>query len=85
MIQHWTLNRYFGRQYLLWFLLFMTALAGVIFLFEIAELMRRAADRPDTSFIMILKMGVYKLPETVEKILPFVVLFAGMFTFLCRR
>jgi len=81
MIQHWTLNRYFGRQYILWFVLFLVALAGVVFLFEVAELMRRAADRPDTDFMLVLKMGIYKLPETVEKILPFVVLFAGMFTF----
>ena len=81
MSQHWTLNRYLGRQYLLWFMVFLSGLAGIIFLFEIAELLRRAADRPDTSFILILKMGVYKLPETVEKVLPFVVLFAGMFTF----
>ena len=81
MIRHWTLNRYFGRQYLLWFMLFLSALAGIIFLFEIAELLRRAADRPDTSFMLILRMGIYKLPETIEKILPFVVLFAGMFTF----
>jgi lipopolysaccharide export system permease protein len=81
MIQHWTLNRYFGRQYLLWFMLFLSSLAGIIFLFEVAELLRRAADRPDTSFGLILKMGVYKLPETIEHILPFVVLFAGMFTF----
>ncbi len=81
MIQHSTLNRYFGRQYILWFLLFMAVLAGVIFLFEVAELLRRAADRPDTSFGLILKMGMYKLPDTIERILPFVVLFAGMFTF----
>ncbi len=81
MIQHWTLNRYFGRQYLLWFALFLFALAGVIFLFEVAELLRRAADHPDASFGLVLKMGVYKLPDTVERILPFVVLFAGMFTF----
>lgn len=81
MIQHWTLNRYFGRQYLLWFALFLSTLAAVVFLFEVAELLRRATDRPDASFVLILKMGVYKLPETVEKILPFVVLFAGMFTF----
>ncbi|HEU0117653.1 MAG TPA: LptF/LptG family permease, partial [Alphaproteobacteria bacterium] len=81
MIGHWTLNRYFGRQYLLWFSLFLFGLAGIIFLFEIAELLRRAADRPDASFMLVLRMGVYKLPETIEKILPFVVLFAGMFTF----
>lgn len=81
MIQHWTLNRYFGRQYLLWFALFLSTLAGIVFLFEVAELLRRAADRPDASFILVLKMGIYKLPETIERILPFVVLFAGMFTF----
>lgn len=81
MIRNATLNRYFGRQYLLWFSLFMGSLSGIIFLFEIAELLRRAADRPDTGFGLILKMGLYKLPDTVEHILPFVVLFAGMFTF----
>ncbi len=81
MIQHWTLTRYFGRMYLLWFLIFLTSLAGVIFLFEVAELLRRAADRPDTTFLLVVKMGVFKLPETIEKILPFVVLFSGMFTF----
>jgi lipopolysaccharide export system permease protein len=81
MIQNGTLNRYFGRQYLLWFLIFLGSLTGIIFLFEVAELMRRAADQPNTTFGMILKMGVYKLPDTVEHVLPFVVLFAGMFTF----
>lgn len=76
-----TLNGYFGRQYLMWFLIFLSGLAGIIFLFEVAELLRRAADKPDATFLIILRMGFYKLPETVEKILPFVVLFASMFTF----
>ncbi|MFY9287627.1 MAG: LPS export ABC transporter permease LptG [Alphaproteobacteria bacterium] len=81
MIQNWTLSRYFGRQYFMWFALFLLALSGIIFLFEIAELLRRAADRPEAGFMMVLRMGIYKLPETIEKILPFVVLFAAMFTF----
>jgi lipopolysaccharide export system permease protein len=81
MIQHWTLNRYLGRQYLMWFFIFMGALAGIIFLFEVAELLRRAADRPDTTLGLIVRMGLYKMPDTIERILPFVVLFAGMFTF----
>jgi len=81
MVLNGTLNRYFGRQYLLWFTLFLSALAGIIFLFEVAELLRRAADRTDASFLVILRMGAYKLPETIERILPFVVLFSGMFTF----
>ncbi len=77
----WTLSRYFGRQYILWFAAFMLALAGIVFLFEVAELLRRAADRPDTTFGLVLRMGLYKMPDTIERILPFVVLFAGMFTF----
>jgi lipopolysaccharide export system permease protein len=81
MIGNWTLGRYFARQYLVWFLVFLGGLAGTIFLFEVAELMRRAADRPDASFALILRMGLYKLPDTVEQIMPFVVLFASVFTF----
>lgn len=76
-----TFNRYIGRQYFMWFMIFLSSLAGIIFLFELAELLRRAADRPDASFMVIVRMSAYKLPETVEKILPFVVLFSGMFTF----
>ncbi len=81
MIQRWVLQRYLGRQYLLWFLIFLCSLSGIVFLFEIAELMRRAGGRPDVGFGLILKMGVYKLPETIEHILAFVVLFSGLFTF----
>jgi lipopolysaccharide export system permease protein len=81
MIQSWTLSRYLGKQYLLWFIVFLGALTGIIFLFEVAELLRRATDLPDTTFGIILRMGCYKLPETIERILPFVVLFSGMFTF----
>ncbi len=81
MIGNWTLGRYFARQYMLWFAVFLGSLSGTIFLFEIAELMRRAADRPEADFSIVLRMGIYKLPDTVEHILPFVVLFAGVFTF----
>ncbi|MDE1901650.1 MAG: LPS export ABC transporter permease LptG [Alphaproteobacteria bacterium] len=81
MIKRWVLNRYLGRQYLLWFLAFLFALSGIIYLFEVAELMRRAGGRPDVGFAIVLEMGFYKLPETIERVLPFVVLFAGLFTF----
>lgn len=81
MMERWVLQRYFGRQYLQWFLAFLFALSGIVFLFEIAELMRRAAGHDDVGFNMILRMGAYKLPETIERILPFVVLFSGLFTF----
>ncbi len=81
MIRSLTLSRYFARQYALWFIAFMAGLTGIIFLFEVAELTRRAANIPALGFGLILRMGFYKLPDTVERVLPFVILFAGMFTF----
>lgn len=81
MIKSWTLNRYLARQYFVWFAVFLSGLAGIIFLFELAELFRRATDMPDATFGIVLRMGFYKLPNTIDHVLPFVVLFAGMFTF----
>jgi lipopolysaccharide export system permease protein len=81
MSDRWVMERYFGRQYLLWFLVFLGSLAGIVFLFEVAELMRRASKYQEIGFDVILKMGLFKLPETVERILAFVVLFSGLFTF----
>ena len=81
MTDRWVMQRYLGRQYLLWLLVFLGALSCIVFLFEIAELMRRASGHDDVGFDLILTMGAYKLPETIERILPFVVLFAGLFTF----
>jgi lipopolysaccharide export system permease protein len=81
MTKSLTLPRYLARQYLAWFFIFLAGLAGIIYLFEVAELLRRAADIPDATFGIVLRMGLYKMPDTIEKVLPFVVLFAGMFTF----
>lgn len=77
----WTLGRYFARQYLIWLFVFLGGLSGTIFLFEVAELTRRAAGRLDAGFDIVLQMGLFKLPETVEQVMPFVVLFSGVFTF----
>lgn len=81
MMRSWTLVRYLGRQYFVWFAAFLVGLAGIIYLFEVAELMRRSANLDDATLSVVLRMGAYKLPDTIEKILPFVVLFSGMFTF----
>lgn len=76
-----TLSRYLARQYLIWFLVFFLGLSSIIYLFEVAELLRRSSDMDQTTLSVVLRMGAYKLPDTIEKILPFVVLFSGMFTF----
>lgn len=81
MIKDWTLPRYLGRQYLIWFLAFLTGLSGIIYLFEVAELLRRSTQMTEATLMVVLRMAAYKLPDTIEKILPFVVLFSGLFNF----
>lgn len=76
-----TIGRYIARQYLQWFCTFLFGLAGIIMLFETAELLRRAAASPNATLDVILLMAFFKLPDTIEKVLPFVALFAAMFTF----
>ena len=39
MIVGLTISRYIAQQFLLWFFTFLFALAGIIMLFEIAELL----------------------------------------------
>lgn len=76
-----TLSRYIGRQFLTWFLLLLTILLAIILLLDLVELLRRAGSKPGITFLLVLHMAVLKLPEIGQQIFPFVVLFAGMFTF----
>lgn len=81
MITPWTIGRYLGLQYLIWLIIFLWSLSGIIYLFEVAELLRRAADQSQVTLPIVLQMGLFKLPDTIEKILPFAVLFTSMFVF----
>ncbi len=81
MICGWTIFRYIAKQFLVWFSSFLFGLAGIILLFEVAELLRRAAEVPTATVAVVMQMAFFKLPETIQKVLPFVVLFAAMFTF----
>lgn len=70
MIKGWTLTRYLGKQYALWFVAFFLGLTDIIYLFEVAELMRRTSDVADATLGVVLRMGLYKLPDTISKIMP---------------
>jgi len=87
MILSATLSRYLARSYIL-NLLFMTAcLWGIIYLFDTVELLRRATKIDDFPLILVLQMGLLKLPDVGFTVFPFAILFAAMFTFwqLTRR
>ncbi|ACI98967.1 LPS export ABC transporter permease LptG [Rhodospirillum centenum] len=76
-----TLSLYIGRQFVLWFLAILGGMLAIVYLLDTVELLRRAANKPDAAFQIVLTMGLLKLPEIGQEIVPFVVLFGGMYTF----
>lgn len=82
-----TLCAYLARLYAANLAGIMTILLGIIYLFDTMELLRRASKRDDIGLSTILQMGLYKLPDMGQIILPFAILFSTMFTFwlLSRR
>lgn len=81
------LSRYLGRTYILGFLGLLFVLLGIVYLFDTVELYRRASKFSDVPLSLVLQMGLLKLPEVGQIILPFAVLFSAMMTFwsLSRR
>lgn len=75
-----TFFMYIGRQYLMAFCAIMILMVGIIFIFDLIELLRRAADET-VPFLKILQMGILKTPEVGQKLMPFAILFSAIFTF----
>jgi lipopolysaccharide export system permease protein len=82
-----TLSTYLSRLYAINLAAIMAMLLGIIYLFDTMELLRRAQKRDDIELSTILQMGLLKLPDMGQIILPFAILFSAMFTFwlLSRR
>lgn len=82
-----TLSRYIARTYFVNLIFLLMILLGIIYLFDIVELVRRASKREDVPFMLVLQLGLLKLPEVGQLLFPFAILFSAMFTFwqLTRR
>jgi len=75
------LNFYLMRVYFVNFLVLLFCLLGIVYLFDMVELLRRASGRDDLSLSFMMGLGLLKLPEVGQQLFPFVVLFSAMFTF----
>lgn len=75
------LFKYLAKEFFKKFVLFLTIFMGVVYLFETIELIRRASGEGDIPITSILALGLYKLPDVGEQILPFITLFAAIGTF----
>ena len=82
-----TLSTYLAKRYVINLCVLLSALLAVIYLFDTVELIRRAGNRENVSLLLVLQMGLFKLPEVGQTLFPFGVLFSAMFTFwqLTRR
>jgi lipopolysaccharide export system permease protein len=82
-----TISFYLARRYLVNMLYMLLVLLAIVYLFESVELIRRASKRDDIPLGLVLQMGLLKLPQEGQVLLPFAILYSAMFTFwqLTRR
>lgn len=76
-----TLARYLARIYVVNFLGLLAILMGVIYLFEMVELLRRAGKQDDVPLSTVFGMALLKLPDVASTIAPFAILFSALYSF----
>jgi len=55
---------------------------ALVTLIDYIEMMRRAGDVPNVSAVLVAKTSIYRVPQVVERILPFCVLIGAMSCYL---
>ncbi len=75
------LSLYIVRHFLAAFAAALGVIMGLIFLFDVIELLRRAATHGNAGFDVILEMALFKLPQMVQQVLPFAVMIGAMTAF----
>ena len=78
----WLFSRYLAKRFLLTFLAVLFVLSALILLFDVIDLLRRAASKEYVSFLDVVRLGLFKVPQTLPLILPFTILIASVITFL---
>ncbi|WP_338331554.1 LPS export ABC transporter permease LptG [Acetobacter sp. LMG 32666] len=81
MIAAVTLSRYIARQFMLCVLAMVAALTGVICLFDLIDLFRRVASRPEVPSNIVTEIAGLHIPYFAIEILPFGILLGGIVCF----
>lgn len=76
-----TLSLYIGRQYLSAFVATLAVVSGIVLMFDVIELLRRASGKQAIGFFMVVEMALCKLPQMVQTLLPFAVMIGAMIVF----
>ena len=75
------LGSYLFKQAIWNFLFVLIVISAVIMMFDMIDLLRRVSGRHDVSLGFLIEYVVAKLPETIDKVIPFVVMISTMITF----
>jgi lipopolysaccharide export system permease protein len=76
-----TLMAYVARRFAAMALLMVLALSMLVALFDLIELLRRAATRPEANFALVSQIAALRVPYVAMQILPFAVLLGGIIAF----
>ena len=76
-----TLSLYLARRVGLAALGMLAALSALVSLFDVIELLRRAAQRPDVGLPLVAEIGALRLPFIALQVLPFAILLGGILAF----
>jgi lipopolysaccharide export system permease protein len=76
-----TLIAYVARRFAAMALLMVLALSALVALFDLIELLRRAATRPEANFALVAQIAALRVPYVAMQILPFAVLLGGIIAF----
>jgi len=76
-----TLTFYISRRFVTAALAMVTALSGLVSLFDFIELLRRAASRPEVTLGLVTEIAALRLPYIAMRLLPFAILLGGIMAF----
>ena len=76
-----TLMTYVARRFAAMALLMVLSLSALVALFDLIELLRRAATRPEANFALVSQIAALRVPYVAMQILPFAVLLGGIIAF----
>ena len=77
-----TLSIYIVRRFMFAIFSIFIAVLFLVYLVDLAELLRRSGSKEDVSFGVVAMMAAYKLPGMAEQLFPFAILFGSMAAFL---
>jgi len=77
-----TLSRYFGSRFLTSALGTFVGVVALAAMIDYVELLRRAADWPHATAVLLAQVSLFRVPQIAERIMPFAVLVGTMSCYL---